>query len=189
MRNRWLEGAVGLLLALGVAACLEGCSQVDPVGAAKAIHAYMPTVSGLAEVAAAVAEALDPVEDEAIRAVSGRVRAELVELDAVSVAYASAPTVDGWTRLTAAVDRLVNDADAALMAASGIKNAESQARARIALSALDAAVHVVDGYVAAARSEAEAKAVAAGRAVKLEVVTREWNANDWERVEAARAGM
>jgi hypothetical protein len=83
------------------------------------------------------------------------------------------------------VDALVSDADAGLLAALEIRNPASQAKAKFVLSALDAAVHVVDGYLLAARSPAEAQAAAAGRAVKLQSVVRYWNAKDWQRVEQA----
>jgi len=112
--------------------------------------------------------------------------------------------------LGAVVDALVSDADEGLLAALEIKNPASQAKAEVALSALDAAVHVVDGYLMAVRTPDELKAAAENRAaiqdtekleagksgaekpgtetqgaVKLRTVARYWNSKDWERVEQA----
>jgi hypothetical protein len=79
-----------------------------------------------------------------------------------------------------------------LLAALSIKDPASQAKAKLALSALDAAMHVVDGYLMAARTPVEAKAVAesrsANQAVKLQSVVRYWSATDWQRVELAFGG-
>jgi alcohol dehydrogenase class IV len=181
MGKRWMA----LLAAMGMTVCLGGCSQQDAVKAAGAIHAYLPAVMGLTNDASMVAEALDPSETSTLRAVSAKVQAELQELEAVSGAYVAAPSADGWSKLVAVVDALVGDADEGLMAAVAIKNPESQMRAKLALSALDAAVHVVDGYVMAARSPQQAKAVAEQRTVKLQQVVRYWSAADRQRVEQA----
>ncbi len=106
----------------------------------------------------------------------------------MSGAYAAAPSSGGWASLGAAVDALVNAADQGLMAALAIKDAESQAKAKAALSALDAAVHVLDGYLLAARSPAQAQSAAAQRTVKLQSMTGYWNRQDWQRVERAFGG-
>ena len=182
MGKRWI---LALAASMGLGGCMVGCSQADAVKAASTIHAYLPTVMGLADDMAAMAAALDPAESVQVQKVSTKVQAELQELEAVSGAYAAAPTSDGWAKLGAVVDELVSDADSGLLAALEIKNPASQAKAKAALSALDAAVHVVDGYLLAARSPAEAQAAAAGRAVKLQSVVRHWNAKDWQRVEQA----
>lgn len=182
MGRRWV---LALAAAMGLAGCTAGCSQADSVKAASMIHAYLPTAMGLANDVAAIAGALDPAEAAQVQAVSTKVQAELQELESVSGAYAAAPSGDGWAKLGTVVDALVSDADAGLLAALEIKNPASQAKAKFVLSALDAAVHVVDGYLLAARSPAEAQAAAAGRAVKLQSVVRYWNAKDWQRVEQA----
>jgi hypothetical protein len=150
MGTRW-KRRLALLPAIGLAVCLASCSQGDAVKAASTIHAYVPAVMGLANDAVAIAGAIDPAEAATLRALSVKVQTELQELETVSGAYAAAPSADGWTRMGAVVDALVNDADEGLLAALAIKTPESQTRARIALSALDAAVHVVDGYLMAAR--------------------------------------
>ncbi len=181
MGERWMA----LLVAMGMALCLGGCSQQDAVKAASAIHAYLPAVSALAEDALVMAEALDPSEASTLRAVSAKVQVELRELEAVSGAYVEAPSADGWSKLEAVVDRLVGDADEGLMAAVAIKNPESQMRAKVALSALDAAVHVVDGYVLGARSPQQAKVVVEQRTVKLQQMVRYWSAADRQQVEEA----
>jgi hypothetical protein len=180
MGKRW-KLVSGVVAAVGLAACLSSCTQVDAVKAASMIHAYLPAVLGLANDAAAIAEGLD----QAAASVNAKVQADLQELEAVSGAYAASPTGAGWTNLGAAVDALVNDADQGLLTTLGIKNAESQAKAKLALSAVDAAVHVLDGYLLAARSPAEAQAAAAQRTVKLQSVVRDWSPRDWLRVEQA----
>jgi len=177
-----------MVAAIGLAGCTAGCSQTDAVQAASTIHTYLPTVIALAGDLAAVAAGLEPADATQIQAVSAKVQAELQEIESVSGAYAAAPSSDGWARLGAAVDQLVSDADSGLMTALQIKNAASQAKAKMALSALDAAVHVVDGYLAAARTPAETATAAAARKVKLEQVTPYWNASDWHRVDERFGG-
>ncbi len=171
--------------AVGMASCLAGCSPQDAVKAATIIHAYLPTVMVLATDAVAVTGALDPADAAVVQALGAKVQAELLELNAVSGSYAAAPSTDGWTKLGTTMDELVSDADQGLMAALAIKNPDSQARAKVAISALDAAVHVVDGYLMLARTPEEAQAAATRRAVKLQSVVRYWSPADWQRVETA----
>jgi len=175
----------GVVAALGLSMVLAGCTQADAVKAASTIHAYLPTVMALADDAAALAGEIDAADAAKVRAVSGQVQSELAELETVSGAYAASPTADGWERLGAVVDALVSDADQGLMAALAIKDASSQAKVKVAMSALDAAAHVVDGYLLSARTPAEAQAAASTREVKLQSVVRYWSSEDWKRVELA----
>jgi hypothetical protein len=187
MRKRW-KMTLAWLAAMGLSVCLASCSQLDAVKAASTIHAYLPVVMGLAGDAVAMAETVDPAVAPALRAVSAKVQTDLQELETVSGAYAAAPTSDGWASLGATVDTLVNEADQGLLAALAIKDPASQAKAKAALSALDAAVHVLDGYLLAARTPAQVQAAAAQRTVKLESVVRCWSRQDWQRVERAFDG-
>ena len=182
MAKRWM---LALAAAMGLAGCTVGCSQVDAVKAASTIHAYLPTVMALANEVAAIAAGVDATEATQIQSVSAKVQAELQELESASGAYAASPTSGGWLKVGAVVDQLVSDADAGLMAALEIKNPASQAKAKIALSALDAAIHIVDGYLTAAQAPSAQTAAAERRAVKLAQVTPYWSAADWARVEKA----
>jgi hypothetical protein len=184
MKKR-LKMAAASLAAMGLCVCLVGCSQADAVKAASTIHAYLPVVTGLANDALAVAETIDPAAVPALQALSAKVQTDLQALEVLSGAYAAGPTSDGWASLGAAVDALVNDADQGVLAALAIKDPVSQAKAKAAMSALDAAVHVVDGYLLAARSPAQAQTAAAQRNVKLQSVARCWSRQDWQRVERA----
>jgi hypothetical protein len=185
MGKRWM---LAMVAAVGLAGCTVGCSQADAVKAASTIHAYLPVVMGLASDASSIAAGIDPSEGSQILAVGAKVQSELQELESVSGAYAAVPSSDGWTKLQAVVDQLVSDADAGLMAALEIKDPASQAKAKLALSALDAAVHVVDGYLMSARTPAEATAAAAQRTVKLQSVVRYWTPADWARVDERCGG-
>ncbi len=183
-RKRWMVAPV-LLAALGIAACLTSCTQADAVKAASMIHAYLPTVVGLANDATAIAAGFDPEAAATLQAVNAKVQVDLQELETVSGAYAAAPSGSVWTSLGAAVDALVSDSDQGLLAVLAIKNPESQAKAKAALSAVDAAVHVLDGYLLAARTPDEAQAAAVQRTVKVQSVVRYWSPQDWQRVEMA----
>jgi hypothetical protein len=185
MKKKWKRMPLGLLVAVGMAACLAGCSQGDAVKAASTIHAYLPVVMGLANDAMAITAAMDPAEASALQGISAKVQTELQELESTSGAYAAAPSADAWTRMGAVVDSLVSDADEGLLAALAIKNPASQAKAQIALSALDTAMHVLDGYLMAARTPEETQTAAAQRAVKLPRVVRYWSPEDRRRVELA----
>lgn len=187
MEKRW-KIVSALLAAIGLSVCLVGCSQADTVKAASTIHAYLPVVTELADDAVAVAGAIDPAAAPALQALSAKVQTDLQALEAVSGAYAAAPSSSVWASLGAAVDALVNDANQGLLAALAIKDPASQVKAKAALSALDAAVHVLDGYLLGARSPAQAKTAAAQRTVKLQSITRYWNRQDWQRVEQAFGG-
>lgn len=185
MRKRWM---LLVAVAMGLACVSVGCSQADAVKAASTIHVYLPVVMGLANDATTIAAGIDSGDGAKIQAVGAKVQSELQELESVSGAYAAGPSSDGWIRLQAVVDQLVSDADAGLMAALEIKNPTSKAEAKTALSALDAAIHVVDGYLTAARTPAEAKAAAAQRTVKLQSVVQCWSPADWQSVDAAFGG-
>ncbi len=174
-----------VLAAMGLSICMMGCSQADAVKAASTIQAYLPVVAGLAGDAVVVAEAIDPAGAAGLQSLSAKVQTDLQELEAVSGAYASAPSADGWTKLGAVMDTLVNDADQGLLAALAIKDPVSQAKAKAALSAVDAAVHVLDGYLLAARSPAQTQTAAAQRTEKLQSIVRCWSGQDRERVERA----
>jgi hypothetical protein len=181
---RWREVAVPAV-ALAMALCVAGCSQADAVKAAKMIHAYVPTVTALADDASAMAEALAPDDAAVIRDWNARIQTDLQALGDASGAYAADPSGNGWARLGAAMDSLVADSDHGLLEAMAIKNPESRARAKVALSALNAAVHVLDGFLMTARTPSEVQAVAAARTVKLDQVTRYWGPRDWRTVNAA----
>lgn len=187
MEKRW-KTMPAVLAAMGLSICLVGCSQADAVKAANTIHAYLPVVTGLAADAVAVAEAIDPAAAAVLQALSAKVQTDLQELETVSGAYVAAPSTGGWASLGAAMDALVNDADQGLLAALAIKDPASQAKAKAALSAVDAAVHVLDGYLLTARSPAQAQSSAARRTVKLQLVTRCWSRQDRQRVEQAFGG-
>ena len=187
MQKRW-KTAAALLAAMGLSICLASCSQMDAVKAASTIHAYLPVVVGLAGDASAMAGALDPAAAPALRALSAKVETDLQALESVSGAYAAAPSADGWARLGAAMDGLVNEADQGLLAALAIRDPASQTKAKAALSALDAAVHILDGYLMAARTPAQAANAAAQRTVKLQSVVRYWGQADRQRVERAFGG-
>jgi len=184
MAKRW-KMAAAWMAAMGLGICMAGCSQVDAVKAANTIHSYLPVVMGLAADAAAVAETLDASAAPVLQAVSAKVQSDLQALEAVSGAYAASPSSDGWASLGAAVDSLVNESDQGLLAALAIKDPASQAKAKAALSALDAAVHVLDGYLQAARSPAQTQSAAAQRRVKVQSIARCWTPQDWRRVELA----
>ena len=185
MNKRWM---LAMVAAVGLTVGMTGCSQADAVKAASTIHAYLPIVMGLANDATAIAAGIDASDGVQIFAVGARVQSELQELESVSGAYAAGPSSDGWVKLQAVVDQLVSDADAGLMAALEIKNPASQAKAKVALSALDAAIHVVDGYLMSARTPAEAQAAAAQRTVKLPSVVRYWSPADWQRADERCGG-
>jgi len=176
---------MALVLALSLAWASAGCSSADAVKAATEVHAYLPVVRGLAQDAMAIAEGLDPANAAVIGQVSLKVQGDLAELESLSGAYVANPTADGWTRVLAVVDQMVNDADNGLLSALAIKDPTSRAEAKVALSALDAAIHVLDGYLASAKTPAQVQASAAARTVKVSAVSRMWNESDRERVEAA----
>jgi hypothetical protein len=176
---------VALLLALSLAWASAGCSSADAVKAATEVHAYLPVVSGLAQDAMAIAAGLDPQNVQLIQQVSLKVQGDLAELESLSGAYVANPTADGWTRVLAVVDQMVNDSDNGLLSALAIKDPKSQMEAKVALSALDAAIHVLDGYLASAKTPAQVQASAAARAVKVSAVSRMWSERDRERVESA----
>jgi len=182
------RAAVAAVAALALALCASGCSQAEAVKAAKMIHTYVPAVMALANDAAAIAEALAPGDAAVVRVWNTRIQSDLQVLGEASGAYVAEPSGEGWARVGAAMDSLVANADRGLLAAMAIKNPESQTRAKAALSALNAAVHVLDGFLLTARTPTEVQAAAAARTVKLEQVSRYWSPRDWRRVDAAFAG-
>lgn len=193
-RNGWMMSlcAVAIALALGAA----GCSETDAVKAAKQIAAYTPTVEALVRDAVTLAEALDADSAATLEKVNTAVQADLQLVATASAAYAQAPSASGWTAVVQAVDTLVANTDSGLLEAEGIKSSESQLKAKAALAAVDAAVHVLDGYMQSAQPSSTTTSSATTselrwtperrtRRVKVEQVTRYWSAGDWRRVELA----
>ncbi len=188
MRKKMVVGLAMAMLAVALMSSAMSCAAGEAMQAAKSIAAYLPVVTALANDAAVVAEAIDADDASLIQQVNAKVQVELKELAQVSAAYVASPSTDNWMKLGAVVDQLVNDAYQGLLAAAGIKNAESQVRAKIALSALDAAVHVLDGYLAVARTPVQTQAAVAARKVKLQVVSVAWSVADWQRVNQREGG-
>jgi len=187
-RKKRAMALVTVMIAIALAGGMAACSQADALKAASEIHAYLPTVMALANDAAQIAGALAPADAAAVQAINARVQADLKELVNLSGAYVAEPSSAAWARLGAAMDTLVADTDQGLLAAMAIKNPESQTKAKAVLSAVDAAVHVLDGYLLTAKTPAEVQASAAARSVKLHEVAGQWSPQDWQRVDGAFGG-
>jgi hypothetical protein len=101
-------------------------------------------------------------------------------------ATSSATKTTAWSNIKALVDTAVEDTDALLQTAS-VKNSNSRSAGVVVIASLDAAVHVIDGYVSSTESTSEVKAKASKRAIHLKAVAGYWSASDRQMI-ASTAG-
>lgn len=185
-------GAVLLCAALLPLSLTAGCtaSQVDQV--VQKISAYLPTAMALLQDALTIYAAVgaQPAQAQQSPAVVAlaTVQTDLKALEKPLADYLAASSksakATAWTNVEALVDTAAADADA-LMQIAAVKNQASQAAGVVAVTSLDAAVHVLDGYVASTQTPAQVQARMARRALKLRQVSRYWNPQDRQRVAAA----
>jgi hypothetical protein len=190
MRKRFLALFVCFVLVCAMLVT-AGCtsSQVNTV--VTEITAYLPTVTALLQDAitayaafgAGSTTASDPVAKGLNTA-----KTDLAILTSDATQYvaatSSADKTTAWTNIQDAVDVLATNADSTLQLAA-VKNSNSNAAGVVVLASLDAAVHVLDGYVSSAQSTATVQAKMARRSVRLRNVARYWNPEEKQKVATA----
>ncbi len=180
-----------LIGSLTLTACTG--SQVNQV--VSEINAYLPTVVAIVndalQIAAAVgtnpsasAAAVNPTVVNALTVVEADLK-NLEPLVATYLAKASGSSTKAtaWSNIQAIVDTAAADADNLLELAS-VKNANSNAQAVVVISSLDAAVHILDGFVSSAQPVSAVQKKLAARTVKLSTLMKQWTPADRENVVA-----
>ena len=113
-----------------------------------------------------------------IQSDGNKIKTDLADLVALCNSYTSHPSADVWTQIIALVDDLVSNGDSALTDLTGIKSSTSQQTALAVLASLSALLHTIDGLVQSTQSQAQVKATAQKRTLKLKTVSQYWSEQD-----------
>jgi len=189
IRGIFTASVVWMLVVMIAVIPVTGCtaSQVDSV--VSKISTYLPTVLSLLNEAITIYSAVGT--SGSVASVSSPltvVQADLANLqkplaDYLAATSSSAKTTN-WTNIEALVDTATTDADTLLQIAA-VKNTDTQATGVIIISSLDAAVHIIDGFVSSAQSTATVQTKLAKRTVKLKTVSQHWSPQDQYNVSKA----
>jgi hypothetical protein len=169
MRKTLTVLVVCLCLIFSQVACTS--AQISKV--VSEIIAYAPTAISLASEILSVVSAFtvtDPATAKTVGQVGTDVTNGLNELVALCQDYQAKPTTGTWQQITALVDSLVQETDAQLLQVVDIKDPATQTEVKLALGALDTALHLIDGYTSTAQSSAAVQAKARARVVKLQQI-------------------
>lgn len=192
-RTKQVLGLVLVASLLG-ATTMTGCtaSQVNTV--VQEISSYLPTVVALVNDGLAIATAVgstgstSTAVDSSVATALKTASADLQNLEPLLATYlskssSSADKTTAWTNIQALVDTAVTDTDN-LLTLAAVKNANSSAEAVTIIASINAAVHVLDGYVSSAQSTNQVQAKMAKRTVKLHALMKLWAPKDKELVES-----
>jgi hypothetical protein len=184
-----LVGLLGSAMALSTSGCTA--SEVNSV--VTKISSYMPTVISLVSEALTIYEAVgvSTTDTASVSASLTTINTDLAQLKTLASDYLAASSkaskTTAWSNIEALVDTLTSDADTVLTTAS-IKNSDSKAAGVVVLASLDAAIHILDGYVSSAQSTSTVNAKLARRVIKLRQVSALWSEQDRQQV-AIAAGI
>lgn len=158
---------IALAMLFGLGYLTLGCTPSSTQTAVKNIVAYLPTAQALANEGGSIATLFDPQDQAKIAAVEALVSQNITSLTAIGNTYLATPSASNWQSVVNAVNALVTNADAQLLAAAHITDPASQTKATAILGAIDLAIHVIDSYVEQAQPPATVSATAAKRTTKL----------------------
>jgi hypothetical protein len=188
-------GVIAICMIMLSGAMTTGCTatQVDDVVAK--INAYLPTVIALVNEAITVYDAVGTSSSDTDTVASNQVldvvKDDLVSLQKPLADYLAATSKQSkqtaWLNVMALIDTAATDADK-LLAIAAVKNSDTQSRGVVVIAAIDAAVHILDGYVAATQTTQQVQATAAKRSIKLRQIARYWSPQDKHEV-ASHFGM
>jgi len=179
--NKYLSSFIVAILSFSLTFSCVGCTGAQEQQAVNLVVAELPTAIQLAESILSVTSAVgatngsDSSTIASINQEGKLVASGLTDLSSLLAAYNANPSAAALAKVTAAVDTLVNNGDAALLAVSGIKDAKTQSEVQAGLAALDTVLHLIDGYLLVTQSPTQVKATAASRAVKLAAVKNQLN--------------
>jgi hypothetical protein len=172
----------GIFVCVGMVSTTTSCTSSQVTAVVQKISAFLPAVETFNSGVASVVAALEPQDAVLVLGVTTVVNNGMKELQSLTATYTASPNASTWQNIVALVDSLVTNGDAALLQASKISNPVSQVKATTVIGALDAVLHVIDGWVQSTQTPAQAAATAAARQVKLQSVVRYWSQQDKDRV-------
>lgn len=173
--------ALGLML---IPSGMVGCTGQQVNTVVTDISQYLPTVLALLQDGITIygALAVSPNTPSPASAALATVQADVAALQQPIKDYLAASALSGtkatyWTNIQALVDTATKDADQ-LMQIAAVKDPGSQAAGVVVISSLDAAIHVLDGYVSSAQTPQQVAAKAAARSIKVSSVVKYWSRGD-----------
>lgn len=166
-----------------------GCSATTVNKVVSEINAYLPTAVSLLNEAITIYSAVGTTGQNTsssnVSSALTTVSTDLTNLKKPLADYlaaaSSANKTSAWSNIKALVDTAVNDSDT-LLSVAKVSDSNSKEAGTLIIASLDAAVHILDGYVTSAQSKTEIKAKLAKRTVKLAEVERSWSVTDREQV-------
>jgi hypothetical protein len=168
----------------------SGCTASEVNSVVTKISSYTPTVISLVSEALTIYEAVgvSTTDTTSVSASLTTINTDLAQLKTLASDYLAASSKasknTAWSNIEALVDTLTSDADTVLTTAS-IKNSDSRAAGVGVLASLDAAIHILDGYVSSAQSTSTVNAKLARRTIKLRQVSALWCEQDRQQVAIA----
>ena len=145
-----------------------GCTSADVAKAVALVAAELPTALALAQ------DALSIVAGLGVNA-NVQIPVDKVQaLEALCNDYTAHPSSNTFDQVVALVDQLVNQGDSDLLTVAAIKDPATAQKATAVLAALDAVLHIIDGYVTSAQSTKQVQARAQARRARLKAVTQYW---------------
>ena len=179
--------ALGLML---IPSGMIGCTSQQVNTVVTDISQYLPTVLALLQDGITIYSAVGASSNTASPAAAAlaTVQADVAALQQPIKDYLAASALSGtkttyWTNIQALVDTATKDADT-LMQIAAVKDPGSQAAGVVVISSLDAAIHVLDGYVSSAQTPAQVAAKAAARSIKVSSMVKYWSQGDKQMVSA-----
>ena len=184
MKNVSLAQKLGVVAVCAVLlAGTVGCTQAQVQNAINVIEAELPTAVSIATEVMTIVSAFSSTTDGAYMWTGGaKLQSDIADLETLLNKYKVGAST--WPDIVAAVDTLAGDGDQALLDLTQIKDANSRARVQTVLASLDAVIHIIDGAVQATQTQAQVKATAEKRAIKLKSVAVYWSESDKKQMSA-----
>lgn len=184
-------GVALLIILLLPTPFVTGCTSSQVNSVVSKINAFLPTAVSLLNEALTIYAAVGSTPQNAGQS-QVYSALQIVETDLTALqkpladylaASASAQKQSAWTNVMAAVDTATTDADSLLQIAA-VKDPESSKNGAIIVASIDAAVHVLDGYVSSTLTPAQVQARASARRLKLQSLVTHWSSQDRQMVSA-----
>jgi len=162
-----LKGTMGAITAAIVISALllttTGCSSQQKLTVTQVVQkvdAALPSIIAAATPVAAMIEQLNPADATAIGVKADAFVTLATQAKQLADAYLANPTTSALQQLQTAINTLQQNVSSATLNAVGIKDAESQAKAKLILGGFATLVAIVFGAISTTQTQAQLKALA-----------------------------
>ncbi len=179
-----LTPVLAVVLCFSMVTMETACTGADVQKAVSLIAAYLPAVIQLAQAGASIATAFAPQDAPQIQQTMATITNGSDQLQQLCQQYTANPNNTTWQSIVSTLDSVVTAGDQQLLDALKISNPNSRQQATVVLSALDAALHVLDAYASQALPAKQVQAKAMARKAKLQAVIQQWSPQDKQNFQA-----